>query len=342
MRNGRKLSMRAAVAAGSGVVLAATLSASPSAADPQTPSLSEAQRKVAKLSHEAEQANERYLELKTEVDSAKKQIKKLRADVKAQESEVNEVRNDLAKTITDRLTSSPMGPTTQLLASGDPDEFLNGLAALQSYNSTQADRLAAFEREADELEVRRKQLSSKLEVISDAQAEMKKQQTTLDKRVAEAEDLVERLTPAEREEVYNGDHGGTSRGDDDRASSSAPKVNASGRAKKAIDFALAQLGEPYSYGSAGPNSWDCSGLTMAAFGAAGVSLPHSSAAQSRMGASVSRSSMSPGDLVFYYSPVSHVGIYIGNGKIVHAPRPGRSVEVVGVDVMPVSGIRRVG
>jgi len=341
VRNGRKLSMRAAVVAGSAVVLAATLSASPSAADPQTPSLAEAQRKVAKLSHEAEQANERYLELKTEVEGAKKQIKKLRADLKAQEAEVDEVRNDLAKTITDRLTSSPMGPTTQLLASGNPDEFLNGLAALQSYNSTQADRLGAFEREADELQVRRKQLSSKLEVVSDAQKEMKKQQATLDKRVAQAESIVERLTPAEREAVYDGDHGGTSRGDD-RASSSAPKVNASGRAKKAIDFALAQLGEPYSYGSAGPSSWDCSGLTMKAFAAAGVSLPHSSSAQSGMGTSVSRSSMSPGDLVFYYSPVSHVGIYIGNGKLVHAPRPGRSVEVVSVDVMPVSGVRRVG
>jgi cell wall-associated NlpC family hydrolase len=81
---------------------------------------------------------------------------------------------------------------------------------------------------------------------------------------------------------------------------------------------------------------------MKAFAAAGVSLPHSSSAQSGMGTSVSRSSMSPGDLVFYYSPVSHVGIYIGNGKLVHAPRPGRSVEVVSVDVMPVSGVRRVG
>ncbi|MGH1562631.1 NlpC/P60 family protein [Mumia sp. DW29H23] len=341
MRNGRKLSMRAAVAAGSGLVLAATLTASPSAADPETPSLSEAQREVAKLSHEAEQANERYLELKTEVDGATKQIKKLRADVKAQQAEVDEVRNALAKTVTERLSSSPMGPTTQLLASDDVDEFLEGLTALQSYNSTQADRLAAFEREAGELKVRREQLSAKLEVISDAEKEMKKQKAKLDDRVDKAEALVASLTPAEREEVYDNDHGGTTRGDD-RPSTSAPKVNASGRAKKAIDFALAQLGEPYSYGAAGPSSWDCSGLTMAAFGAAGVSLPHSSSAQSGMGSSVSRSSMSPGDLVFYYSPVSHVGIYIGNGKLVHAPRPGRSVEIVSVDLMPISGVRRVG
>ncbi|KAA1423521.1 hypothetical protein FE697_007940 [Mumia zhuanghuii] len=333
--------MRAAVAAGSGLVLAATLTASPSAADPETPSLSEAKRQVEKLSHEAEQANERYLDLQHEVDGASKQIKKLRADVQAQQAEVDEVRSAFAKTVTDRLASSPMGTTTQLLASEDIDDFLEGLTAIQSYNTTQADRLSAYEGEAAELKVRRKQLSAKLELISDAEKAMKKEKAKLDEKVSKAEDLVASLTPAEREEVYNSDHGGTTRGDD-RPSTSAPKVNASGRAKVAIDFALAQLGEPYSYGAAGPGSWDCSGLTMKAFGAAGVSLPHSSSAQSGMGSSVSQSSMSPGDLVFYYSPVSHVGIYIGNGKLVHAPRPGRSVEVVSVDVMPISGVRRVG
>ncbi|WP_370619136.1 C40 family peptidase [Mumia qirimensis] len=330
--------MRAAVAAGSGLVLAATLTASPSAADPETPSLSEAKRQVEKLGHEAEQANERYLDLQHEVDGATKQVKKLRADVKAQQSEVEEVRSAFAKTVTDRLASSPMGPTTQLLASDDIDEFLDGLTAMQSYNTTQADRLSAYEREAAELKVRRKQLSAKLDLISDAEKSMKKEKAKLDEKVSKAEALVDSLTPVERAQVYDDD---TTRGDD-RPSTSAPKVNASGRAKAAIDFALAQLGEPYSYGAAGPGSWDCSGLTMAAFGAAGVSLPHSSSAQSGMGSSVSQSSMSPGDLVFYYSPVSHVGIYIGDGKLVHAPRPGRSVEIVSVNVMPVSGVRRVG
>ncbi|KHL09027.1 UNVERIFIED_CONTAM: hypothetical protein LK11_54495 [Mumia flava] len=332
------MTLRAAVVAGTGVVMMATLTASPSAADPDATNLADAKRQVEKLSHQAEQANERYLELAHEVETARKQIRHLKADVADQKAQVEEIRSEVAGVIADQLTSSPMGTTTQLLNSDDADDFLEGLTVLQSYNATQADQLSSFEDETARLKSRTKMLKSKLAVISDAEEEMDEQQEKLDEKVAEAEALVERLTPVEREQVYGGDTQ-TSR-DGDRPS--APKVDASGRAKAAIDFALAQLGEPYSYGAAGPSSWDCSGLTMAAYGAAGVSLPHSSSAQAGMGTSVSTSSMSPGDLVFYYSPVSHVGIYIGDGQIVHAPRPGRSVEIVSVNTMPLTGVRRVG
>ena len=105
---------------------------------------------------------------------------------------------------------------------------------------------------------------------------------------------------------------------------------------------MAQVGDAYVYGAAGPNSWDCSGLTMGAYGAAGVSLPHSSSAQAGMGSAVSTSAMSPGDLVFYYSPISHVGIYIGNGQLVHAANPSRPVEIVPVNSMSITSVRRVG
>jgi cell wall-associated NlpC family hydrolase len=94
-----------------------------------------------------------------------------------------------------------------------------------------------------------------------------------------------------------------------------------------LKFALAQIGDRYVFGADGMINWDCSGLTMRAFQRAGVSLPHSSRAQSRMGKGISYSQKKPGDLLFFGRPVSHVGIYLGNGKMVHAPRSGSRVKV---------------
>ena len=116
----------------------------------------------------------------------------------------------------------------------------------------------------------------------------------------------------------------------------------SGLGSAAVSFALAQLGDPYVYGAAGPDAWDCSGLTMAAWAAAGVSLPHSSSMQLSSGTPVSSSALVPGDLVFYYSPISHVALYIGNGQVVHAPYPGTTVEVVPLTSMPISAAVRPG
>jgi peptidoglycan DL-endopeptidase CwlO len=96
------------------------------------------------------------------------------------------------------------------------------------------------------------------------------------------------------------------------------------------------------WAAAGPDAFDCSGLTQYAYAAAGVSLPHSSSMQSQMGTPVSRSELQPGDLVFFYSPVSHVGMYIGNGQMVHASTSGQPVQVASLDSMgSFSGARRV-
>lgn len=108
----------------------------------------------------------------------------------------------------------------------------------------------------------------------------------------------------------------------------------SGAAQVAVDTALAQVGDRYVYGAGGPDAFDCSGLTSFAYRAAGVSLPHSSRSQSQMGRSVSRGELQPGDLIFFYSPVSHVGMYIGNGQMVHASTSSQPVKVANVDSMP--------
>ena len=122
----------------------------------------------------------------------------------------------------------------------------------------------------------------------------------------------------------------------------APAAAPTEAAQVAVDTALAQQGKPYEWGGAGPDSFDCSGLTQYAYAAAGISLPHSSRMQSETGTPVSLDALQPGDLVFFYSPVSHVGMYIGNGQMVHAPTSGSVVKVVELDYMPAPvGARRI-
>jgi peptidoglycan DL-endopeptidase CwlO len=113
-----------------------------------------------------------------------------------------------------------------------------------------------------------------------------------------------------------------------------PVVASSAAAQTAVNTALAQVGKPYVWGGSGPNGFDCSGLTMYSYGTAGIALPHSAAGQSTMGRPVSVSELQPGDLLFYYSPVSHVAMYIGNGQMVHASTQGEPVKVVNFSSMP--------
>ena len=126
------------------------------------------------------------------------------------------------------------------------------------------------------------------------------------------------------------------------AVTAAPVAAPNSAAQTAVDTALAQRGDMYLYGATGPDRFDCSGLTSFAYKAAGVAIPRTSKAQSTFGTPVSKANLQPGDLVFFYSPVSHVGMYIGNGQMVHSSSAGKPVSVVSLDSMPsFSGARRI-
>jgi cell wall-associated NlpC family hydrolase len=121
----------------------------------------------------------------------------------------------------------------------------------------------------------------------------------------------------------------------------APVAPAAAARSSAVQHALGKVGAPYRYGATGPNAFDCSGLVSWAFKQAGVSLPRTSKAQSQVGTPVSRDDLRPGDLVFFYNPVSHVGIYIGDGKIVHASNKKSPVKISGMGGMKFNSARRV-
>jgi cell wall-associated NlpC family hydrolase len=165
---------------------------------------------------------------------------------------------------------------------------------------------------------------------------LQEQKKTLQGKVASYQASFTRLTTAQQAAVTNALGGPTLTYD---ASSLPPAPNAT--IALVIKTALAQIGKPYVYGAAGPDGFDCSGLTMFAFAAAGIALPHSAEAQSRLGTPVARGDLRPGDLVFFYSPISHVGIYVGNGMMVHARTFGKPLAVTSVDQSGYAGATRL-
>ena len=162
---------------------------------------------------------------------------------------------------------------------------------------------------------------------------------TIDDKLAEAKSLLGKLKAEERAAMVSRDRARTAAAAP--AAPATPSVPASGGAGAAVSYAMAQVGDAYVYGAAGESAFDCSDLTMRAWAQAGVALPHSSSAQYSSGPHIAMSDLQPGDLVFYYSPISHVGMYIGNGLIVEAANPGAGIRVSPVFSMPYVGATRL-
>ncbi|MEO6511357.1 MAG: C40 family peptidase [Nocardioides sp.] len=217
--------------------------------------------------------------------------------------------------------------------SEDPGAFLSQLATMSAYNDIQTQLFSDYATELRALDIRQSATDDRRAQIASIEQQLADDKATIDDKLAQAKDQLAGLKEDERQALL------ASRSGSPRLPTNVP---ASGRAAAAVQYALAQVGDAYVYGAAGPSAFDCSGLTMMAWAQAGVGLPHSSSAQFGSGPHVSSSDLQPGDLVFYYSPISHVGMYIGNGLIVHAANPGTGVAVAGVFSMPYSGAVRPG
>lgn len=309
----------------------AVLLPTPSIADP---SITDVRASVDRLYHEAEQASERYNDARLRLQEAKANLAALREDLDRQLEAVEERRDEVAAAVVADYQGQTLTTAGQVVLANDPDAFLSRLATISEHNAQRGSLVEELALEVERLELREALAEREVAVIEESEAALAAEKAIIDEKAEEAEALLGRME--EEREL--------------RVSRSAPRppatpaaaAPASGRAAAAVNYALAQVGDAYVWGAMGPNAFDCSGLTSAAWAQAGVSLPHSSSAQMAYGPRVSSSALQPGDLVFYYSPVSHVGIYIGNGQIVHAANPSTGVRVAPVFSMPFSGAVRPG
>lgn len=314
-----------------GMLLVASVSVAPMGPAQAEPDIETVQKRVDRLYAEAESAQERLHEARVQLEDLSSDLGSLDADRDRQRGRLEAARAHLQDAIVSQYQGFGVGAVGQVVLSGDPGAFLSGLSTMSAYQGVQHQLFEDYRTQVKALTIRTRATTDRSEQIQRLEARMAEEQTTLDARVDEAEALLDRLKAEEREELLSRDSA--------RLPSDVP---VSGRAAAAVRYAMAQVGKQYVFGAAGPNTFDCSGLTMLAWAQAGVSLPHSSSAQFNSGPRVAASDLRPGDLVFYYSPISHVGMYIGNGLIVDASNPRTDVRVTGLYSMPYVGAVRPG
>jgi cell wall-associated NlpC family hydrolase len=315
------------------------------------------QSRLAVLNRQADMATEAYNTARVEMHQAVARMTGLQADLDRQRTRVSDLRDEIVGTaLSDYTSTGGLSTSASFLLAKRPSEFINALATTAVVEHQQAGLLTQLTQQQNQLGVQEQQSARELAAIKADKVAIAGHKTTVEAKIKAANKLLASLKEKARLRVLALERAAAqatvtppSRGDvrppsgtPAPAGQPAPAPPASGRAAVAVQTALAQLGKPYVYGAAGPDAFDCSGLTMYSWAAAGVSLSHASSVQSGEGVPVSISALQPGDLVFYYSPVSHVAMYIGNGQVVHAPHPGASVEIVPLYSMPISWARRVG
>jgi cell wall-associated NlpC family hydrolase len=330
------------------------------AADP-TPSLGEVQRRVDALNKDAADAAERYNTAKVALTETNRKMRSAQNRYAVTKRHLDAMKALVGRIAVASYKSGGVDPTVALVLSEDPQTFLRQAADLSQVTRHQSAMLQGMEAARLQAAVDRKAVADQKARASALQDKIAAEKDAIESRLAQARDVLARLEAKQRERLLAMQRAATqravsARSDAPRASRSSRDSGAgndsagggggsydgpsSGRAGEAVRTAYAQLGDPYAWGAAGPGSFDCSGLTMYSWASAGVSLPHSSSAQYGVVRHVAISDLQPGDLVFYYSPISHVGIYIGGGKIIDAPYPGLSVHISGLNSMPLVGAGR--
>lgn len=314
-----------------GFALIAAVGFMPSSPASAEPDIDDVQARVDRLYHEAEQASERYNDAKLELKELQHDLGSLRADQERQDDRLDVVRQQVQDSVVRQYEGQNLSAVGQVVVSDDPEAFLSQLSTMSAFNDLQSQLFDDYATELKALGIRSDATEKRASDVAALEKKLAAEKATIDKKLAAAKSLLSDLKAEEREDILS------------RGSLRVPSdVPVSGRAAAAVQYALAQVGDGYVYGAAGPNAFDCSGLTMMAWAQAGVALPHSSSAQYGSGPHIASSDLQPGDLVFYYSPISHVGIYIGNGMIVHAANPSTGVVVSSVFSMPYSGAVRPG
>ncbi|MEU8824176.1 C40 family peptidase [Streptomyces sp. NPDC048636] len=287
---------------------------------------------------EAEEAAEKYNGAREKADRARRVLGDLQDEAARRTARLNTARNALGAYATAQYRAGTIAPTLQLALSSSPDQYLQRASLAERAAGRRAATVTGIVRQEKALRRVRGTAANRLAELRASQEALSRHKQAVEKKLAAADRLLDRLTAEQRRRLADRERPADRTTTGSSAATTAPA--ATGRAARAIAFAHGALGKPYVWGATGPHGYDCSGLTQAAWRAAGVSLPRTTYTQINAGRRVSRSQLAPGDLVFFYSGISHVGIYIGDGRMIHAPHPGAPVRVAPIDQMPFAGASR--
>ncbi len=285
-------------------------------------------QEVEQLQEDAAEAGENAQAAKVQLAKLKSQLSSVQQEAEAQKASVDSIRRSLASIAVARYKSTGLGEGVELLFSSDPSLYLSSAGSLENITRKQSAELRKYATAKQRLDATSLTVEDKLRLVQAAEARYRAQAAQVKRKLEQAEELLSKLEKKDRERLLKLQ----AMDEAERQAYSREQARlantVSGRAGIALRYAFKQIGDNYVWGAAGPIRWDCSGLTMRSYEQAGVRLPHSSRAQFGYGRSIARSNLLPGDLVFFGSPISHVGIYVGKNKMVHAPRPGAKVQIV--------------
>jgi cell wall-associated NlpC family hydrolase len=278
------------------------------------PSVAAAKKKLETLNGRVDKLVDQYNKATSQLTAAKKQLKALNGQVAAEQRTYQDMHTRVAQLAAAAYKNGTLDYSTSLLAAKNPDAALNQMSAFTQLSTSRSQELKAFVDSAQRLRREQAQAQAALESVSQHATGVKKQKTSVEKAIGEQKALLRKAGELAKP---GGPTGGTYNGP------------ASGPARKALDYAYAQLGKPYIYGGTGPKGYDCSGLTMMAWRAAGVSIPRVVPDQYNATRHVAKANLQPGDLVYFLN-MGHEGMYVGSGRFIHAPKTG---DVVKLDSM---------
>ncbi|WP_420034813.1 NlpC/P60 family protein [Streptomyces sp. cg28] len=310
---------------------------------PKNKDLEAVRAKIDKLYHDAAVATDEYNAAEEKAEKQSDAIVKLAQKIADGQDRLDRLKSSAGAVAREQYRSGGIPRETQFLLSGNPQQFLDnagrmyqGQQATKNLLSQLADTQDELARYADDASAKWKELDAG---AKDKAAAKKK----IERQIEEAQTLESTLEKKERERLRKLEEQAEQQAQTAWLSSGVLK-EINGRAtpagKKAVQFATAQLGKPYVWGAEGPKSYDCSGLTSQAWAAAGHGIPRTSQEQWKQLKRIDIEDMRPGDLIIYHDDASHVGMYIGDGAIIHAPRPGRTVTVAGAGSMAILGVVR--
>ncbi|MGI3785890.1 MAG: NlpC/P60 family protein, partial [Janthinobacterium lividum] len=333
----------------SSLALGAAMFAGPvstASADPAV-TVADAKAQIEQLQVDAEALDQNYLAVKQQVDASKADLALKQQDSQLQAQKVDALRKQVGQAALAQFQDRNVDTAAQLFLDSDTEGFLSQMSTIEKVGANQNRVLQDFQQQRASLTDLQRSRQTELASLEKKETDLAALKAGSDKKLTEAKAVLAKLTTEQQQALakqnqQQSDDATTLAESALGTTPATPDTSKAGNEKGQIALAWArkQLGKPYRFGATGPSAYDCSGLTLGAWKAAGVSINRTSQAQFRNGRAVSRSDLQPGDLVFFYGGISHVALYVGNGTIIHAPHPGASVRYAKLSTMPFAGARR--